>query len=83
VRISNRAILEGMAYRIMAGYEAIHKQTGVTLSVIRVSGGGSQSDMLLAIFGRRFRYTAVPHTKSVKQAPWGGHMRRGGCGSAA
>jgi sugar (pentulose or hexulose) kinase len=49
-----RAILEGMAYEIRSGYEAIHKRTGITLSEIRVSGGGSQSDMLLAILADVF-----------------------------
>jgi hypothetical protein len=44
-----RAILEGMAYEIRFGYETIHKRTGFTLAEIRVSGGGAQSDMLLAI----------------------------------
>jgi len=49
-----RAILEGLAYEIRFGYDAIHKQTGCTLSEIRVSGGGSQSDMLLTILADVF-----------------------------
>lgn len=49
-----RAILEGLAYEIRFGYDAIHKQTGITLTEIRVSGGGSQSDMLLKILADVF-----------------------------
>jgi sugar (pentulose or hexulose) kinase len=54
-----RAILEGMAYEIRAGYEAIHKGAGIELSEIRVSGGGSQSGMLLAILADVFGIPVV------------------------
>ena len=44
-----RAILEGFAYEIRAGYEVMAAKTGVTIREIRVSGGGSKSDAILSI----------------------------------
>jgi sugar (pentulose or hexulose) kinase len=44
-----RAILEGFAYEIRAGYEVMASKTGVPIKEIRVSGGGSASDAILAI----------------------------------
>jgi sugar (pentulose or hexulose) kinase len=44
-----RAILEGFAYEIRAGYEVMAAKTGVPIRKIRVSGGGSKSDAILSI----------------------------------
>lgn len=44
-----RAILEGFAYEIRAGYEVMAEKSGVPIREIRVSGGGSKSDAVLAI----------------------------------
>ena len=44
-----RAILEGFAYEIRAGYEVMAAKTGVPIREIRVSGGGSKSDAILSI----------------------------------
>ncbi len=44
-----RAILEGFAYEIRAGYEVMAEKTGVPIREIRVSGGGSKSDAVLSI----------------------------------
>jgi sugar (pentulose or hexulose) kinase len=44
-----RAILEGLALETRAGYDAINEVSGVEVKEIRVSGGGSNSDMVLDI----------------------------------
>lgn len=44
-----RAILEGLALETRAGYDAISEVSGVEVDEIRVSGGGSNSDMVLTI----------------------------------
>jgi sugar (pentulose or hexulose) kinase len=44
-----RAILEGFAYEIRAGYEVMAGKTGVPIREIRVSGGGAKSDAILSI----------------------------------
>lgn len=44
-----KAILEGLALEIRAGYDAISEVSGVKVDEIRVSGGGSNSDMVLDI----------------------------------
>lgn len=44
-----RAILEGLALETRAGYDAINEVSGVKIDEIRVSGGGSNSDMVLDI----------------------------------
>lgn len=40
-----RAILEGIGYELRRMYEFLHKKTGITLTEIRVGGGGSRSDV--------------------------------------
>lgn len=54
-----RAILEGLAYETRWGFEAIQAQTGTRLQEIRVSGGGSKSDMVLAILADVFQTPTV------------------------
>lgn len=44
-----RSILEGLAYALRDGKEAIEKRTKVSLKKIYVAGGGSQSDRIMQI----------------------------------
>jgi sugar (pentulose or hexulose) kinase len=44
-----RAILEGLAYGLREGAERCQRRSGVSLSEIRVAGGGSQSDAAMQI----------------------------------
>lgn len=44
-----RAILEGLAYALREGRERIEKKSGVTITVLRVAGGGSQSDAAMQL----------------------------------
>ncbi len=58
-----RAILEGIAYALREGQQRVTRRTGVPLTGLRVSGGGSQSDTAMQltadIFGLPVRR---PHT---------------------
>ncbi len=57
-----RSILEGLAYALREGKERIEKRTGIPITQLRVSGGGSQSRQAMQatadIFGLP---TARPH----------------------
>lgn len=44
-----RSILEGLAYALKAGKERTEQRTGVAITELRVSGGGSQSDEVLQL----------------------------------
>ncbi len=44
-----RAILEGLAYGLREGKERIEKRSGVPITKLRVSGGGSQSDAAMQL----------------------------------
>jgi sugar (pentulose or hexulose) kinase len=44
-----RAILEGLAYALREGKERIEKRSGVPITELRVSGGGSQSDAAMQL----------------------------------
>ena len=44
-----RAILEGLAYALREGAERTSKRSGVPITEVRVSGGGSQSDAALQL----------------------------------
>ena len=58
-----RAILEGIAYALREGKERIEKRSGVKLQRLRVSGGGSQSDVAMQITADVFGLPAErPHT---------------------
>ena len=58
-----RAILEGLVYALREGAEFTQKRTGVPMKEIRVSGGGSQSDMAMQITADIFGMPAErPHT---------------------
>ncbi len=58
-----RAILEGIAYALREGQQRVVRRTGVPLTSLRVSGGGSQSDTALQITADIFGLpTHRPHT---------------------
>ncbi len=44
-----KAIIEGNAYSLKEGMEIVQKATGVPVTDLRVSGGGSQSDIVMQI----------------------------------
>jgi sugar (pentulose or hexulose) kinase len=57
-----RAILEGLAYALREGRERIEKRSGVKITELRVSGGGSQSDAAMQLTADIFGLpTARPH----------------------
>jgi len=57
-----RAILEGLAYALREGRERIEKRSGVPITSLRVSGGGSQSDAAMQLTADIFNLpTARPH----------------------
>jgi hypothetical protein len=57
-----RAILEGLAYALREGKERIERRSGVAITELRVSGGGSQSDCAMQLTADIFGLpTARPH----------------------
>jgi sugar (pentulose or hexulose) kinase len=57
-----RSILEGLAYAMREGRERIERRTGVPISHLRVSGGGSQSDLAMQLTADIFGIPALrPH----------------------
>jgi len=57
-----RSILEGLAYALREGMERIVKRTRVPIHILRVSGGGSQSDTAMQITADIFGIPAErPH----------------------
>jgi sugar (pentulose or hexulose) kinase len=57
-----RAILEGLAYALREGKERIERRSGVRITELRVSGGGSQSDCAMQLTADIFGLpTARPH----------------------
>jgi sugar (pentulose or hexulose) kinase len=57
-----RAILEGLAYALREGKERIEKRSGIPITALRVSGGGSQSDATLQLTADVFGLpVARPH----------------------
>lgn len=58
-----RAILEGLAYALREGKERIAKRNNVNINTLRVSGGGSQSDIAMQLTANIFNMPAErPHT---------------------
>ena len=58
-----RAILEGLAYALREGKERIAKRNKVKITKLRVSGGGSQSDVAMQLTANIFNLAAErPHT---------------------
>jgi sugar (pentulose or hexulose) kinase len=57
-----RAILEGLAYALREGKERTEKRSGIPITELRVSGGGSQSDAAMQITADIFGLPAArPH----------------------
>ncbi len=57
-----RAILEGLAYALRDGKERTERRTGIPITELRVSGGGSQSDAAMQLTADIFNLpTARPH----------------------
>jgi sugar (pentulose or hexulose) kinase len=57
-----RAILEGLAYSLREGKEAIEKRSRTPITSLRISGGGSQSDAAMQLTADIFNLpTARPH----------------------
>lgn len=57
-----RAILEGLAYALREGKERTEKRSGIPITELRVSGGGSQSDAAMQITANVFGLPAArPH----------------------
>jgi len=57
-----RAILEGLAYALREGKARIEKRSGVAITELRVSRGGSQSDCAMQLMADIFGLpTARPH----------------------
>lgn len=58
-----RAILEGLAYALRDGKEQLERARKVTIDQLRVSGGGSQSDVAMQLTADIFNLPAArPHT---------------------
>ncbi len=57
-----RAILEGLAYALREGKERTEQRSGVPITQLRISGGGSQSDAAMQLTADIFGLpTARPH----------------------
>ncbi|MDE2428127.1 MAG: FGGY-family carbohydrate kinase [Burkholderiales bacterium] len=57
-----RAILEGLAYALREGRERIEKRSGIPITELRISGGGSQSDAAMQLTADIFGLpTSRPH----------------------
>jgi sugar (pentulose or hexulose) kinase len=67
-----RAILEGLAYALRDGRERIEKRSGVPVRSLRISGGGSQSDVAMQIaadvFGLPAERPASSETSAIGAA---------------
>lgn len=58
-----RAILEGLAYGLKEGMQRLEKRNGQKVRVLRVAGGGSQSDAAMQLTADIFNLPAErPHT---------------------
>jgi sugar (pentulose or hexulose) kinase len=57
-----RAMIEGLAYGLREGKERLERRTGVAITELRVSGGGSQSDEVMQLSADVFGLPAIrPH----------------------
>ncbi len=57
-----RAILEGLAYALLDGKERTEQRSGIPITALRVTGGGSQSDAAMQLTADIFGLpTARPH----------------------
>ena len=58
-----RAILEGLAYSLKEGLQKLEKRNGKRVKILRVSGGGSQSDAAMQLTADIFNLPVErPHT---------------------
>ncbi len=58
-----RALIEGLTFALREGKEQIEKRTAIPIQSLRVSGGGSQSDVAMQITADIFGIPAArPHT---------------------
>lgn len=58
-----RAIIEGIGYALREGMERVQARNGVKVVLLRVSGGGSQSDEILQLTANLFNLPVErPHT---------------------
>ena len=72
-----RAILEGLAYALREGKERMESRSGVPITELRVSGGGSQSNAAMQLTADIFGLpTARPHI--YETSGLGAADRRGG-----
>ena len=61
-RILYRAILEGLAFGLREGKERLERRAGTPITELRVSGGGSQSDVVMQLTADVFGLPAIrPH----------------------
>ena len=73
-----RAILEGLAYALREGKERTERRSGVPITELRVSGGGSQSDAAMQITADIFGLpTARPHLYETSGPGRGDRRSRG------
>ncbi len=57
-----RAMIEGLAYGLREGKERLERRTGIPITELRVSGGGSQSDAVMQLSADVFGLPAIrPH----------------------
>ena len=66
-----RAIIEGIAYCLLAGLKQIVKRTHKKIDTIYISGGGSQSDIICQLFADVFNIR-VKVSKEKEVASLGG-----------
>ena len=58
-----RAMIEGLTYALREGKELLEKRSGIPITKLMVSGGGSQSDQVMQITADIFGMTVYrPHT---------------------
>ena len=77
-----RAILEGVAYALREGKERIERRSRTPVTRLRVSGGGSQSDLALQLTADIFGLPATrPHLYEAS-GPGCRDCRVGGVGDA-
>ncbi|MDD3762154.1 MAG: FGGY-family carbohydrate kinase [Nevskiales bacterium] len=67
-----RAILEGLIYGLRSGCEQIERRTGQRIGLLRIAGGGSQSDQAMQIsadvFGRSAERSEIYETSALGAA---------------
>ncbi len=72
-----RAILEGLAYALREGKERSEKRSGIPITELRVSGGGSQSDAAMQLTADIFGLPTATAALVRDIRPGRSHRRRG------